>query len=636
MKKLLVWLLTAVLLLTAAMPAVMAEEAQQVCVLFTHDMHSHLTPEPVEGGTRGGFARLKTLIDRERGEAGDALLVDAGDFSMGTLYQAVMETDASELTMMAQLGFDATTLGNHEFDYRGQGIAGSLLKSMENAQAEGTTLPAMLCSNIDWDSVSTEDGEMLRDAMQAYGAKENMIIEVNGVKIGLFGVIGVDSQSCAPLAPVEFFDVIETAKTQVAELQAQGAEVIVCLSHGGVWSNPEKSEDELLAQAVPEINVIVSGHTHTTLNKPIQYGNTYVVSCGEYTMNLGKIVLEREGDSWVCAEYELIPTTDEVEGDAAIEALTVQYRDRVSENYLSRFGYTYEQVLCQNPGGLKSERSLLADALMEAVKNAEGEDYVPVAMTVVPAGVIRGELPVGPITTSDAFNIMSLGIGPDRVAGYPLVSVYLTGRELYDAAEVDASVSSLMGGVNLYPSGAGWEYKTNRLILSRVSDVWLYDENGEKVEVEEDKLYRVVADLYSCQMLSTVKSKSFGLLSLEPKNADGSIITDFEANIVRDAEGNEVKAWAALADYLYAMGGTDGSGSIDAQYQQPSERIVKSEAKNIAEYFVHAGRIWYVIAAVVVVLIVLIILIVLALRALFRLIFKKGKKSKKAKKSKKK
>ena len=104
--------------------------------------------------------------------------------------------------------------------------------------------------------------------------------------------------------------------------------------------------------------------------------------------------------------------------------------------------------------------------------------------------------------------------------GYPLVSVYLTGRELYDLAEVDASVSSLMDGTHLYPSGGGWEYKTNRLLLSRVYDAWLYDENGDKKAIEEDRLYRVVADLYSGQMLGAVKRKSFGLLSLEPKDSN--------------------------------------------------------------------------------------------------------------------
>jgi len=337
-------------------------------------------------------------------------------------------------------------------------------------------------------------------------------------------------------------------------------------------------------------------------------------------------VLERSGDDWVCKEYELIPTTDDVVGDAAIEEILEVYRGRVSDGYLARFGYTFDQVLCNNPGGLLSEYDLLTDALYEAVRAVEGENYEPVAMAIIPDGIIRGKLPVGEVRTTDAFNVLSLGIGPDRAAGYPLISVYLTGRELYDVAEVDASVSALMTGVHLYPSGGGWEYMNNRLLLSKVADVWLYDEEGRRVELEEDKLYRVVADLCSGQMLGSVKSKSFGLLSIEPKNKDGSPVTDFESCIIRNAQGEEIKLWATLADYLYSMGGTDGTGSISAAYQQPSERIVRSEAQGIGDHLRHAGRIWYVLAAAVVIVLLVLIGIVLIIRAVVRRVLRRRRK----------
>ncbi len=608
--------LTLLLLLSLVIP-VLAQEDKTVTILFTHDMHSHLSAQPEGGGMRGGFARLKTLIDRETELAGDVLLLDAGDFSMGTLYQAVFETDASELTLMAHLGYDAVTIGNHEFDYRGQGLAGMLNAAVVNAQSEGVELPVMLASNIDWSSAASEDGMALQSAMEAYGAKEHMLIEINGVTVGVFGVMGTDSQSCAPLAPVSFKDVIASAKEQVAVLKAQGAELIICLSHSGVWDDSEKSEDELLAQAVPEIDLIISGHTHTTLAQPIVHGNTHIVSCGEYTMNLGKIVLKKSDGRWMVADYALLPTTDEVAADPSMDAKLEEYRRRVSENYLSHFGYTFDQVLCYNPGNLQSETDLLSDAVIAAVKAAEGDDYVPVAMAIVPSGVIRGTLPIGDVTTSDAFSVLSLGIGPDRVPGYPLVSVYLTGRELYDLAEVDASVSQLMGGVELFPSGGGWEYHPNRLILSRVSEVWVYDENGEKIPVEEDGLYRVVADLYSGQMLGAVKTKSFGLLSIEPKDRHGNVITDFEEHIIYEPDGTELKAWAALADYLHSFGGT-----IPAIYQQPSTRIVQSQAVSLSDHFIHAGRIWYVIAAAAAALIILIVLVILLVRFIIRKIRK--------------
>ena len=189
MKRFLSLLCALLMALSLCTPA-FAAPARSVTILFTHDMHSHLSAQPEGEGMRGGFARLKTLVDREKAAAGDALLLDAGDFSMGTLYQAVYETDASELTMMAHLGFAATTIGNHEFDSRGQGMAGMLRTALKNAEAEQVILPAMVVSNIDWQSVNSADGEAFQSAMAEYGAKERTMLECSGVKVGVFGVMG--------------------------------------------------------------------------------------------------------------------------------------------------------------------------------------------------------------------------------------------------------------------------------------------------------------------------------------------------------------------------------------------------------------------------------------------------------------
>ena len=177
---------------------------------------------------------------------------------------------------------------------------------------------------------------------------------------------------------------------------------------------------------------------------------------------------------------------------------------------------------------------LMAESIIHAVKEAEGDDYEDIAMAVVPSGIVRGVIPVGDVTVSDAFNVLSLGIGADGLTGYPLVSIYLTGAELMSVAEVDASVSGLMGGTKLYVAGGGWAYNNNRLLLNRATDVWTYSDDGSTEVIQKDKLYRVVADLYSSQMLGAVKSKSFGLLTLEPKDASGDPITDYEAHIIHD------------------------------------------------------------------------------------------------------
>ena len=129
-----------------------AAPAQPLSIVFTHDMHSHLeavyqNPNKPDKSA-GGFARLATLVGRVRGQYPDTLLLDAGDFSMGTLYQTIFTSDAPELALMGALGFDATTLGNHEFDYRAQGLSQMLIAAAQDA---GAPVP-LLSASIDWDA----------------------------------------------------------------------------------------------------------------------------------------------------------------------------------------------------------------------------------------------------------------------------------------------------------------------------------------------------------------------------------------------------------------------------------------------------------------------------------------------------
>ena len=111
LKKYLSILLLIALVLTLALPASASEQSQQATILFTHDLHSHLLPAVDEnGGEYGGYARLMTLIRQQKKQYPDAILVDGGDFSMGSLFQTAYPTSAIELRMMGEMGYDATTL----------------------------------------------------------------------------------------------------------------------------------------------------------------------------------------------------------------------------------------------------------------------------------------------------------------------------------------------------------------------------------------------------------------------------------------------------------------------------------------------------------------------------------------------
>src|SRR5699024_10974885 len=139
--------------------------------------------------------------------------------------------------------------------------------------------------------------------------EEYTIIERNNVKIGLFGLMGSDAASNAPMSEVEFTDAVESATDIVDKLKnEEKVDLVVCLSHSGTSKDKSKSEDEILAKKVPEIDVIISGHTHTKLEEPILVGNTIIGSYGKYAENLGVLNIVQNSDgNWELNNYELKP-----------------------------------------------------------------------------------------------------------------------------------------------------------------------------------------------------------------------------------------------------------------------------------------------------------------------------------------
>lgn len=607
-----------------------------VDIVFTHDTHSHLnTFTTVVDGLEtelGGFARMNTLIEAQRAQNPDTLVIDGGDFSMGTLIQTVFETQAAELRMLGYLGCDVTTLGNHEFDYRSKGLANMLT----SAQASGDAVPAMVVCNVDWDTMEaeglTEGQQRLKDAFTAYGVSDYTVLEKGDVDIAVVGVFGKDALACAPTCELKFEDPIEAVKQTVADIKAnEDVDMIVCVSHSGTWEDESKSEDELLAKAVPDLDLILSGHTHTEIEKPIQHGSTYVVSCGEYGKNLGELTLTQQADGrWAMSAYELIPITSDIAVHAATQQTIDSFMDTVDTDYLARFGYTKDQVLAENDIVFSTQKDLeniheehnlgdiIADAYVYAVENAADYDGVPVDLAVVPSGTVRDTYARGDITVEQVFNSFSLGIGADGVPGYPLISVYLTGREIRTAAEIDASVSDFMTTARLYCSGLNFTYNPHRLLLNRVTDICLEDD-GQRVALEDDKLYRIVADLYSGQMLSAVTDMSYGILAIVPKYADGTPITDFEDVIITE-NGQELKAWDSIARYMASFADTDGDGiaNVPAYYSTTHGRKLVDTSRSPLALLKNPNKFTAVYAGLLAAAVLLIVLVVLLIRKLVK------------------
>ena len=129
-------ILVTLLLVGGTMFASAGKGQNKVDIMFLHDTHSHLnsfaTVEDGKSQVLGGFARIKTLINEQKEKNPDTLLLDAGDFSMGTLIQVMYEEEASEIRMLGEIGVDVATLGNHEFDYKAKGLANMLNRAVES------------------------------------------------------------------------------------------------------------------------------------------------------------------------------------------------------------------------------------------------------------------------------------------------------------------------------------------------------------------------------------------------------------------------------------------------------------------------------------------------------------------------
>lgn len=629
------------------------QETNVTTILFTHDLHSHFLPQSTaEGGESGGYARLKTVIDGERAMNPDALLVDGGDFSIGSLIQTLYTTQAAELRTMGAMGYDAVAIGNHEFDHKGTGFA-EMLNSAKAAQQAAVelllvdarpledmdayrerfgpvtpVLPTLLEANYA-PADDNPDRAFIRSAMENYGVTDCVTLERGGVTYGLFGLMGVDSDECAPTSGFTRTDAAKAAKRCVETLKGEGAEIIVCLSHSGTGDSLASSEDEELAKAVDGIDVIVSGHTHSTLAEPLVVNDTYIVSSGPYCQNLGSLTFSwDDGGEKRLLDYRLIPIDETVAENPEIAGLVEQWKDMVGETYLARYGLTYDEVLTHSDYDLNTPASavqknnglgtLVSDAFLWADRtlNAAYADS-PHTVSVTADGVLRANLPAGDLTAAMAFDVLSMGVGEDGTSGFPLVAVYLTGKELKAAMEVDASVTPIMPAAQLYMSGAKYAFNTKRMFFNRVYDAALtdvtFDESGtgNAYEIDDNALYRVVTGMYSAQMLGTVKSKSMGLLSLEPKQANGTPVTDFSDCILYDANGNELKEWYALAAYLEQFG-EDG---LPDRYADPANGC-KQVSDSFAPGQLLAGwnGITWVVLGIVLLILALILLLIRSLR----------------------
>lgn len=274
-------ILTLILLLgcTLTLPA---QSTRTLNILHTSDTHSRIDPIPTSSGDKsaglGGTVRRATFIKEYRAQHPDMLLLDCGDFSQGTPYYNFFQGEA-EVRMMNLMGYEAATIGNHEFDF-----------GLENmARLFGIANFPVVCANYDF------RGTPLEGIVRPY-----TVLERKGIRIGIFGL----SPRLAGLVPAnkygdtQFLDPIETTRQVVKCLRdEERCDVVICLSHLGI--DIKGLSDEELVAATEGIDLLLGGHTHTVMEEPRTYLNAAgkemsVLHSGAQGVGVGEVILTLE------------------------------------------------------------------------------------------------------------------------------------------------------------------------------------------------------------------------------------------------------------------------------------------------------------------------------------------------------
>jgi len=571
-------------------------------ILHTNDMHSAFiglsptsdyTPFSLnDDQTRGGYARLAGLIKARkaaREHSGPVLVLDAGDYSMGSAFAAASREVAAELQVMSRMGYDATTFGNHDIDLGPAGLAESI-----DVAVRAGHIPAIVAANTVLDGTDPSLSGLQR-LSKAGTIRRYIVLERGGIRFGIFGVLGKEAQFYTTGAgAVTYSDANKVAVDVVKTLrEIEHVDVVICLSHGGVEKDTDgkyrDGDDVRVAVAAPGIDVVIGGHSHTELEEPIIVnGRTPVVQTGQQGRNLGELVITLEGGKLIVESYKLHPIDDTVLGDHAIDTEIDRLKPAVTAAVFASRGYSIDQPLAVVPQDLPNTftdvaaSTILANFCTDAYRHATKADLAISVGGMMRAPLLKGKS--GIQTVYDVFTVTPLGAGVvDETAGSALVTGYFNGLELKNILEFFLPEHAAHPG-EYFPrvSGIKFHYDTSRSAFDFVTAIELGDfDSGYKpidISGSDTRLYSLTCPLYLAIILVAIPKYSKGKLPIAPKKKDGSPLTsrvdaldnprvdtpyilpppgnvDKDSIATGSANGavHEIKEWQAIMDSLRSL-----------------------------------------------------------------------------------
>lgn len=450
-------LFIAMLAATGSLPA----QTDTVTILHLNDTHSQLAPlgprDALLEGTVGGVARAATVIGMTRMETPGALVLHAGDVSIGDLlytrYFAV-----AELQLLLALGVDAMTAGNHEFDL-GPGYFEQML---DTAFAAGS-FPVLSANAV------LEDPAVagLKRHIQPYTVKT-----VGSVKVGIFGLTTTSTNVLSQPAPA-FFDtsIAQTAAAMVDTLTAQGCRLIICLSHLG------SAEDVRLAGSVAGMHVIIGGHDHYAFTEPRTVTDpagsvTRILQAESFYKAMGRIRFTVDGTAAQFLDYEYVPLDQNIPEEPATKA--------VVDELIAGIEALYGPMFTQQVGVVAADLEEVADSLMipgprdTPIGNLVTDAYRLAFQTdiaIQAGGSTAHPLYHGPITAADVFRVVGYGFNADNGLGYHMATFRMTGATLMAGLEYGLSGIELDDEFLLQVSGMSYIYDVDNPAFQRLIEV---------------------------------------------------------------------------------------------------------------------------------------------------------------------
>ncbi|SFD23492.1 bifunctional metallophosphatase/5'-nucleotidase [Tropicimonas isoalkanivorans] len=466
--------------LLAAMAAVLAGPAAadySLTILHTNDFHSRFEPiskydstcaaEDNEAGECfGGTARLVTAIEEARTRSNNSVLLDGGDQFQGSLFYTYYKGKMAA-EFMNKLGYDAMTVGNHEFDDGPEVLRGFM---------DTVDFPVLM-SNAD---VSGE--EHLADAIE-----KSTVIERGGEKLGLIGLTPMDTGELSSSGPnVIFGDPSEAVQGEVDKLTKQGVNKIIVLSHSGYLV------DQRVAENTTGVDVIVGGHDNTYLSNtsdkargpyPTMVGDTAIVQAYAYGKFLGElnVTFDDEGKIVEATGEPLIMDASVTEDQATL--------DRISE-LAKPLDEIRGKVVAETSEAIEGSRevcrtqecamgNLVADAMLDRVK----DQGVQIAITN--GGGLRASIDAGEVTMGEVLTVLPFQ--------NTLSTFQTSGQTVIDALE--NGVSQVEEGAGRFPQVAGLKFAWNPSAEpgSRISDVMVADGDGW-APIDPEATYTLVSN----------------------------------------------------------------------------------------------------------------------------------------------